>query len=173
MKFTSLVYTPKGAAEALTLPDDGCSGVIVSREFVQLHRLDTAKATEPVQLRLANGKSVGAMDTIARVKMRIGDHVSEDWMWVTELASYDVIVGQPWLEQHDALKQYRNRTILFNSAHCHSHCLQHGKAVKVSCKANSKSEIDNVDHVAPRDNIAVITAEAALAYGRRDESCLT
>jgi hypothetical protein len=80
MKFTSLVYTLKGAAEALTLPDNGCSGVIVSREFVQLHRLDTAKATKPVQLRLANSKLVGAMDTMARVKMRIGDHVSEDWM---------------------------------------------------------------------------------------------
>jgi hypothetical protein len=80
MKFTSLVYTLKGAAEALTLLNDRCLGVIVSCEFVQLHRLDTAKATEPVQLRLANSKSVSAMDTIARVKIRIGDHVSEDWM---------------------------------------------------------------------------------------------
>jgi hypothetical protein len=80
MKFTSLVYTPKGAAKALTLPNDRCLGVIVSREFVQLHRLDTAKATKPVQLRLANSKLVGAIDTIARVKIRIGDHVSKDWM---------------------------------------------------------------------------------------------
>jgi hypothetical protein len=91
---------------------------------VQIYKLDTAKAQDLVSLRLANGKVVGTMDTIARVKMWIGEHVSEDWMWVTDLVGYDVIVGQPWLETYDVVKRYSDRTITFCSLYCLDYCLQ-------------------------------------------------
>jgi hypothetical protein len=91
---------------------------------VQIYKLDTAKAQDLVSLRLANGKVVGTMDTIARVKMWIGEHVSEDWMWVTDLVGYDVIVGQLWLETHDVVKRYSDRTITFCSLYCLDYCLQ-------------------------------------------------
>jgi hypothetical protein len=172
MKFVSHVATSIGVTRAHTLPDDGCSGQVVSRKFAQLHKLDTAKAKQLVNLRLANGKVVGTMDTIARVKMWIGDHVSEDWMWVTDLVGYDVIVGQPWLETHDVNKNYNNRTIVFASDYCTANCLTHGKPVKVTCHKNGKATIDSVETKTVKfedEDICLVSAEAALAYARRDE----
>lgn len=173
MKFSSEVTTPTGyRAKADTLPDDGCSGQVVSRNFVTQHKLPTVKSTRPVQLRLANGKIASNMDTMALVKLHIGDHYSEDWMWVTELLGYDLIIGQPWLETHDPIKRYSDRTITFCSDYCTANCLTHGKCVQVACARDGKSHVTNITP-AMRDNIALISAEAALAFGRRDESTLT
>jgi transposase InsO family protein len=172
MKFFTKVATPKGLTKAATLPDDGCSGQVVSSNFVRLHRLHTMKATQPVHLRLANGKVAGSMDTMALVKLHIGDHYSEDWMWVTDLLGYDVIIGQPWLETHDPVKSYAKRTITFCSDYCTANCLAHGRGVQVACHRDGRTSISTITP-SLKDNIALISAAAALAYGRRDESTLT
>jgi hypothetical protein len=78
MKFQCYVAGKSGNTKAEALPDSGCTGQVVSAKFVQQHKLDTALAQEPVHLRLANGKVVGVMDRIAKVKSWIGDHVTED-----------------------------------------------------------------------------------------------
>lgn len=173
MKFVSSVLSATdGWAKATTLPDDGCSGQVVSRNFVQQHRLDTVTAAHPVHLRLANGKVVGRMDTMARVNMKIGDHVSVDWMWVTDLAGYDVIVGQPWLETHDVAKSYSRRTITFDSEHCMKHCLAHHRAVRIHCPAGKAASITTLEFEATED-IAFISADAAMRFARRDKKPVT
>jgi hypothetical protein len=76
---------------------------------------------------------------------------------VTDLVGYDVIVGQPWLETHDVVKRYSERTITFCSTHCTDYCLQRRLPVQVTCKRNGKSEINTIrpDFV---DNICLISA---------------
>lgn len=175
MKFTSHVLSPTGGwVKALTLPDDGCSGQVVSRNFVRQHQLETCQAGSPVSLRLANGKVVGTMDTVAKVHMKVGEHVSIDWMWVTELAGYDVIIGQPWLETHDVVKSYSQRTITFDSEHCTKHCLLRHRAIQVHCpREGSTTTTTKTMDCGSTEDIAFITAEAAMRFARRDKQPLT
>ena len=49
-------------------------------------------------------------DRIAKVKIHIGDHISEEWCWVTDIIGYDLILGQPWLEQHNPVIQVAERS---------------------------------------------------------------
>jgi len=172
MKFQCYVAGKTGNVKAEALPDSGCTGQVVSSKFVQQHRLETAVSKEPVHLRLANGKVVGVMDRMARVKSWIGDHVTEDWMWITELVGYDLIYGQPWLELHDPMTRWSERTFLFDSAHCTANCLLHGLPVRLMCDKNGYSKTETCKP-APGENICFISADAAIAMGKRDEQSVT
>jgi hypothetical protein len=111
------------------------------------------------------------MDKVAQVKYTIGDHISEDWFWVTNIIGCDMIVGQPWLELHDPDTKWSERTLTFLSAHCTQHCLLHNLPVGLSCRSDGRSTAETLVPT-PRGDIAVIDAAWALAMGRRDESSL-
>lgn len=147
------------------LGDNGCSGQVVSEAYVRSHRLDTIRVDKPAKLRLADGRVVGAMNTMARVKHWIGDHISEDWFWVTSLLGYDLIVGQPWLELHDPQTSWAKRTFTFNSDYCIGNCLSHGLPVILTCHKDGHSSVSTVSPQ-PDNDVEVISAYAAVAMMR-------
>jgi hypothetical protein len=54
--------------------------------------------------------------------MIIDKHVEEIPMFVTQLGHYPVVLGIPWLNQHDVSIRFKTKTVSFNSDYCLQHC---------------------------------------------------
>jgi hypothetical protein len=55
--------------------------------------------------------------------LRVGDHVEKDAIfYVTRLSRYPIILGMPWLAQHDPVIKWSARTIQFSSEFCQRAC---------------------------------------------------
>ena len=73
---------------------------------------------------------------------------------VTTLGNFDLILGILWLEQHDLIILFKNRSLTFKSDYCITHCLLRHKPTIVHSKGNS-ARSSNPDH-----DIAEISAYA-------------
>ena len=165
--------------KARTLIDPGCTSMVVSSRYVRQHALERIQAAKPVKLKLADGKLVTSMTHLARLQTSIGDHVTEDLFWIADITGFDIIVGEPWMEEHNPSVDWAARTVTFNSDHCTRNCLWHGLPVKVTCRRDGNSRIENPDPYkkpparhpkAPQtENITFISAYAAMAMARRDQ----
>ncbi len=62
--------------------------------------------------------------------------------FITTLGKFNLILGMPWLEQHDLKVSFRTRTLKFDSYHCTAHCLSQGKASIMNSCSSTKVNKD-------------------------------
>ena len=126
--------------KASVLMDTGASALgFVSSAFVKQHRLSVVKLAQPYKLKLADDTLAPMITHYAQVYFRLGDHYDEIWCFVTNLGKFDLILGMPWLEQHDPKLSFRKRTLTFDSKFCKSRCLPHGKSCTVNSCSSTKA----------------------------------
>lgn len=157
---------------ARCLADNGATGLVVNQAYVKEHQLQTVKAANPARLKLAQGNVVDKMDRLALVRFWIGEHATTDWFWVTPLKDYDIILGMPWLEQHDPHTSWSERTMTFNSHYCSRNCLERGLPVTVTSLRDGRSKVETSRPPLLPQNVGIISGEAAFRMGQRDETCL-
>ena len=129
--------------------------------------------SKPCKLRLADDKLAPNITHMALVKLAIEDHVEDLWCLITALGQFDVILGMPWLEQHDPYISFKNRTITLNSDHCMSHCLLHNKPVTIQSEGRSKDSFNSTitpKHTPKRADIAEISAYAFMKMAEKPEN---
>lgn len=68
-----------------------------------------------MSLKLADSKVIDALLHMVNLIIMFGTHTSEDWHWVTDIIGFDIIVGQPWLEKHDPVIRWNERSMTFKS----------------------------------------------------------
>lgn len=149
--------------KAHTLADTGASATaFVSSAFIKQHYLSVVKLTQPRKLKLADDQSATLITHCAQVYFRLGDHYDEIWCFVTNLGKFDVILGMPWLDQHDPKLSFRKRTLTFDSDFCASRCLLHKKSCTVNSRSSRKNNVGpdglliNTETCQKMDQIAVI-----------------
>ena len=98
-------------------------------KFAKRHKLPLLELVKPVKLRLANGQIAGIISHAARTILSFGDHLEELYCLVTPLSKFDIILGMPWMELHDPQISFKERSCTFNSDHCMTDCLKHGRPV--------------------------------------------
>ena len=123
-----------------TLTDTGASATgFVSSNFVEKHHLLVVKLAQPCKLKLANDNLAPLVTHCAQVYFRFGDHYDKIWCFVTSLSKFDLILGMPWLEQHDPKLSLRRRTLTFDSEFCTSNCLLHSRVCTVNSCSSKKN----------------------------------
>ena len=137
------------------------------------------KLAYPCKLKLADDNLAPIVTHCAQLHFRLGDHYDELWCFVTTLGKFDLILGMPWLEQHDPKVSFCTRTLTFDSDHCTAHCLSQGKASVVhSCSStrvnkdisfqknwqDGSSTQRNICH-----DIAEISAHAFMAMAEKED----
>ncbi len=120
----------------------------VSSTFVEKHRLSVVKLTQPCKPKLVDDSLAAMITHYAQVYFRLGHHYDETWCFVTSLGKFDLILGMPWLEQHDPKLSFRRRRLTFDSEFCTSRCLLHKKSCTVNSRSSGKNRVkpDSLTH---------------------------
>ena len=168
LDFQADVWTGKKRIKAYTMTDSGATASsFISSAFVKQHKLPLIALTKPCRLRLADGEAAPDITHMVQLDFRLGDHVEQLLGLVTNLGKFDVILGMPWLEQHDPDIGWAERVMTMNSNFCMSKCLLHSRPVTaVSCsRPKEQKPIQQREQ-----NIAEISAYAFIKMAEREEN---
>jgi len=106
--------------------DAGATEDFIDREVCNKHGIRMIKAKNPREIYLADGKpsAMGPVTNMTKVPMDIGSHRELATFQVANLQNYEVIVGMPWLREHNPTIDWKDKRITFNSERCTTWCLK-------------------------------------------------
>ena len=116
------------------LVDCGAPGyAFVDEEFVCNHNLLLFKLTMPRCLEVIDSRPIesGLVTHLSRVQITINGHTGNIHLFVTKLGHYPIVLGLPWLRQHDVNISFTKNTLTFDSKFCLNHCCLHGNMVMI------------------------------------------
>lgn len=170
LDFRGYALTKDGAIKAECLSDTGASALsFVDTSFVRKNKLPRVALSKPCKLRLADDKLAPNITHMALVKLALGDHVEDLWCLITKLGRFDIVLGMPWLEQHDPHISFKNRTITLNSDHCMSHCLLHSRPVTIHSDRHAQNNQSKIS-ISTNKDIAEISAYAFMKMAEKPEN---
>jgi hypothetical protein len=77
----------------------------------------------------------------AEITVRLaGGYVSTGWAIITHLKDFKIILGMPWLEEHELSTYYKERKLVFDKDYCRYNCLEGGVPVTAVSRSAPASE---------------------------------
>lgn len=83
--------------------DSGASTLFINKRFVRDNHVLTRKLKQPIQVYNIDGtlNKSGAIEEVAILNMKLGDHEERTIFTVTDIGPEDVIIGIDWLRYHN------------------------------------------------------------------------
>jgi len=121
----------KGTANGIpvrSLLDNGSEADLIDLNYVRKHKIPTFKLKSPIPLFLADGTKLQDLEEAALIEFHMGEH-HEQWLfYVLQLAEYQMIIGDNWLQEHNPQVDWIHRSLTFNSSNCFEKgCLSRGR----------------------------------------------
>jgi hypothetical protein len=114
-----------GSHPVRILVDSGAQGNFVSQGFVQSNSLPlTQDGCVGIRVTLADGRQQQTAGVLDSLPIRIDTYKELVPLTATELHGYQVILGYPWLYQHNPVVCWRGRSITFRTADGRKHVLR-------------------------------------------------
>ncbi|KAJ6436324.1 mRNA 3 end-processing YTH1 [Purpureocillium lavendulum] len=110
--------------------DSGATGKgFVDESFAHANNLTLYKLRNRRRLNVVDGRpsSAGDITHVAKLEMDIKGHKDRMLFYVTKLGKYDIILGKPWLTDHNPVINWSTNMVSFNSEHCRRHCMEKGQ----------------------------------------------
>jgi len=106
--------------------DSGATEDFINQEVCNKHGIKMIKAKNPREIYLADGKpsAMGPVTTMTKVPMDISSHRELATFQVANLQNHEVILGMPWLREHNPTMDWSEKRITFNSERCTTWCLE-------------------------------------------------
>jgi len=119
----------QGDRESVTINamiDSGATEDFIDREVCNKHGIKIIKAKNPREIYLADGKSsaMGPVTHMTKVPMDISSHRELATFQVANPQNQMVILGMPWLREHNPTINWNDKRITFNSEPCTTWCLK-------------------------------------------------
>jgi len=116
-----------GEKESITINamiDSGATEDFMDREVCNKHGIKMIKAKNPREIYLADGKPspMGPVTHMTKVPMDISSHRELATFQVANLQNHQVILGMPWLREHNPTIYWNDKRITFNSERCTTWC---------------------------------------------------
>ena len=110
--------------ETYALLDTGCSGyMFMDLAHARAQKLPIYTLSRPRPLRAFDGTFTNPVTQYTRVAVNIKGHFEKSvFMFLTRLDHYPIIIGLPWLRQHNPRIDWRAFTMLFDDPHCQECC---------------------------------------------------
>jgi hypothetical protein len=116
-----------------TLIDCGATGyAFVDQAFATHHKLPLRPLTTPWVLKVIDGWKISSGDIthLMEVCLDIQGHHEKLPMFVTKLGRYPIVLGIPWLKQHDVVICFASNLVTFGSQHCLAYCIDRAVTVR-------------------------------------------
>jgi len=118
-----------GEKESVTINamiDSGAKEDFIDREVCNTHGIKMIKARNPMDIYLPDGKpsAMGPVTHMTKVPMDISSHRELAAFQVANLQNHEVILGMPWLREHNPTIDWNDKRITFNSERCTTWCLK-------------------------------------------------
>ena len=104
--------------------DSGADANFMDEDFAKSHQIPLVALPKPITLRLADGNVTPSgliTHHTAPIRMDLNGHTEAVSFLITK-TSIPIIIGLPWLREHDPSISWSNNTIEFKSEHCRKHC---------------------------------------------------
>jgi predicted aspartyl protease len=98
--------------------DCGATGyAFVDEDFARHHQLPLHPLKNPRTLEVIDGRQISSGDIthIAEVQLSIQEHHEKLPMFITKLGHYPIVLGIPWLKQHDVAIIFTSNVVTFGS----------------------------------------------------------
>jgi predicted aspartyl protease len=115
------------------LIDCGATGyAFVDQAFATHHKLPVRPLTTPRVLEVIDGRKISSGDIthLTEVRLDIQGHRERLPMFVTKLGRYPIVLGIPWLKQHDVVICFTSNLVTFGSQYCLAHCIDQAVTVR-------------------------------------------
>lgn len=106
------------------LVDLGADSSFISKSFCELNGIVTRDLTSPIQLYLGTGKQSDSgpiTQSTLPLQLNLDGHIETRVFLVTTL-SHDIILGIPWLKDHNPSIDWAVGTLHFKSDFCLTNC---------------------------------------------------
>jgi len=118
-----------GEKESVTINamiHSGAREDFMDREVCNKHGIKMIKAKNPWEIYFADGKpsAMGPVTHMTKVPMDITSHRELGTFPVANLQNPEVILGMPWLREHNSTIDWNDKRIRFNSERCTTWCLK-------------------------------------------------
>jgi len=106
--------------------DSGATEDFIDREVCNKHGIKMIKAKNPREIYPADGKpsAMGPVTHMTIVPMDISSHRQLATFQVANLQNHEVILGMPWLREHNSTIDWTDKRITFHSKRCTTWCLK-------------------------------------------------
>jgi len=106
--------------------DSGATEDFIDREVCNKQWIKMIKAKNPREIYLAEGKpsAMGPVTHMTKVPMDISSNSELTTFQVANLQNHEVILGMPWLREHNPIIDWNDKRIRFNSERCTTWCLK-------------------------------------------------
>jgi hypothetical protein len=121
-----LLTTPITLVDSIKMTamvDSGAMGNFIHPRFIELHKLVT-KPHEPLVVNDVNGRLLSRVDRQTEIRMTVGGHSETLTFDIAPLGKHNIVLGLPWLQQHDPIVQWLGGKLMFASDYCERHCLE-------------------------------------------------
>ena len=110
------VETVENTEEITTLVDCGAEGLFIDKSIAHKWRKSILKT--PIKVRNVDGtyNENGAITKRCLIPFRIKDKIMTEWFYVTTIGDQDLILGLPWLEKHNPIIDWKEKTLEFRSS---------------------------------------------------------
>src|SRR5579859_3461024 len=125
---------------AMALLDCGASRLFVHRRFVEKERLNMRSLTNPIQVRNVDGTSneAGPITEVLNLILRYQGHSERATFAVTSIGDQDLILGLPWLRQHNPEVNWQTEEV--KMSRCPERCQKCRKEMKEERKVQKAME---------------------------------
>ena len=109
--------------------DSGATGKgFIDEAFARNNKFTFHKLRNRRRLNVVDGRpsSAGDITHVVKLNMEIKGHKEKMLFYVTKLGKYDIILGKPWLTDHNPNVNWSTNTVTFNSDHCRKYCMEKG-----------------------------------------------
>ena len=110
--------------------DSGATGKgFIDESFAHSNKLTLFELRNRRRLNVVDGRpsSAGDITHVVKLDMDIKGHKEKMLFYVTKLGKYDIILGKPWLTDHNPNVNWSTNLVTFNSDHCRKHCMEKGQ----------------------------------------------
>jgi predicted aspartyl protease len=107
------------------LIDCGATGyAFIDQDFANRHQLSPRPLKTPRALEVIDGRKIysGDITHMVEAQLSIHEHRERLPMFVTKLGHYPIVLGIPWLKQHDVAIHFESNLVTFGSQYCLAHC---------------------------------------------------
>jgi len=120
------LHGEKGSVTINAMIDSGATEDFIAREVCNKHGIKMIKAKNPREIYLADGKpsAIGPVTHRTKVPMDISSHKELATFQVANLQNHEVILGMPWLREHDPTIDWNDKKLTFNSERYTTWCLK-------------------------------------------------